>query len=475
MKSKTMICRKSFLHIALWLTILSPSICHSQNKVSKTEEHVHVLTNKEYKMFVSYVYDSICKKALYNGGLGEFGINEDKFGNPFDPPLINKKTKINPQDSDQLEILKYILYSKHEAFNNKQEVDSRKLIYSYISNGAVLNTAIYPDTLCWSTNSQPLYSSSNTYSLFGTLHDALTCCYFNSKEFENLPVVGLNENQVDCYINWRNRQNPKQKIGATLKPYGKPIEVNNISIKHWYFTHENYKYFIKWVADSIVLSNLGNRYHSSNAGAITSSQPHGDESIPDILSDFVFIEDIYGNAIFPYRLNWSKRSLINQGDIFRYPKVVDWIKDIYNPKIKLWNMENIAYQFNLVNFAMASEPANKFDVTLLKYNSTAIKSRNDFFINTSINLIPEELITNSNSKWISLDSLTFDLNQISWIQAYAYLQWISNHLKMDKKFSSASRYVFPTQEQWDEIRRTGKTQMQYNNLDLPTDVVFIED
>jgi hypothetical protein len=474
MKATAVISRWSFFCIAWCISIFSPSIGHSQEKASKAKEQVHILTNKEYKKFVSYVYDSICKRVLYDGGIDEFGINEDKQGNPIYPPLINKKTKIDLHNTDQAEILRYRLYPKHETFNNQEEVDSRKLTYSYTSNDTVLKTAIYPDTLCWSTKSQPLYASSNTYSLFGTLADALTCCYFNAKEFDNLPVVGLNENQVKSYINWWNRENPKQEIRATLKPYGKPITVNNISIKHWYFTPESYRYFIKWVADSLVLSHLGNRYHSSNAGSITSTQPHGDESIPSILSDFVFIEDLYGNSIFPYRLNWSQRGLINQGDIFKYPKVVDWIKDIYNPKTKLWNKESLAYQFNLINFKIASEPTNKFDVTLLKYISTAIKSRNDFFISTSINLIPEELTINSNSKWINLDSLSFDLNQISWIQAYAYLQWISSHRKMESKSSSVSKYIFPSQEQWDEIRKTGKTQMPDNSIDLPTDVVFIE-
>lgn len=188
------------------------------------------ITNNEYRQFVNYVIDSISKKMLIDGGMDEFAIAEDEFGNPIEPAVINKRARIDPRSEDQKEILKDLYYQGEEAFYRRKEVDTRKLNYEFYwydytqaankknrynfekqkyegtitrldgkkeqirNRGAfIMRDAInvYPDTLCW--------ISDFSYSY----NDPTTATYFWQPSYDEYPVVGVSWKQAFAFCVWR--------------------------------------------------------------------------------------------------------------------------------------------------------------------------------------------------------------------------------------------------------------------------------
>jgi len=88
------------------------------------------ITNNEYRQFVFYVRDSIMRRKL-GDQIEDFIITEDEFGNPIDPPIINWETEIDPQDEEQVEIMKELYLAEHERFYRRKEIDTRKLMFEY--------------------------------------------------------------------------------------------------------------------------------------------------------------------------------------------------------------------------------------------------------------------------------------------------------------------------------------------------------
>ncbi len=191
------------------------------------------ITNNQYRQFVFYVRDSISRRLL-SQQIMDFAIEEDEFGNPIDPPVLNWDIPIDTRDQEQQEILREIYYSENESFYNRQEVDTRKLNYeffwidlqqaakkknrwnfetgSYEEDAEVINQMgvpvrvtdrssfiirdkvnVYPDTLAWISDFS--YSYNEPYATH----------YFWHPSYDNYPVVGVSWRQAYAFTIWRTQ------------------------------------------------------------------------------------------------------------------------------------------------------------------------------------------------------------------------------------------------------------------------------
>lgn len=185
------------------------------------------ITNNEYRQFVYAVRDSIARRILGEAGIDGFLIEENSYGEPLDPPMLNYKTTINYADADVRQALIdagfYLI-----DINHRRVVDVSKLNYEYYfidyntvaqkENGVTaknehkgtsfavrpkgLNNRssqiqreyvnIYPDTLCWVHDY--VYSMNEDYARN----------YFSSPAYDNYPVVGVSWRQAKAFCVWRS-------------------------------------------------------------------------------------------------------------------------------------------------------------------------------------------------------------------------------------------------------------------------------
>ena len=187
------------------------------------------ITNNEYRQFVFWVTDSIVRRMLAEAGVeGEYQIEENEYGEPLDPPMLNKKTKIRWNDAETREALNDLYVAEKDRYFGRREIDASKLNYEYYwidyadaarkeigvqnkeEHRGTLYTArprglnnrtafvhkerinVYPDTLCW--------VHDYTYSM----NDDFTRNYFCSSAYDNYPVVGVSWLQAKAFCIWRN-------------------------------------------------------------------------------------------------------------------------------------------------------------------------------------------------------------------------------------------------------------------------------
>ncbi|MBR1785107.1 MAG: SUMF1/EgtB/PvdO family nonheme iron enzyme [Bacteroidales bacterium] len=208
------------------------------------------ITNNEYRQFVYAVRDSVARRILGEAGIDGFLIEEDQYGEPLDPPILNYKTKIDYTDQEVREALVnggfYII-----DINHRRVVDASKMNYEYYyidyadvskkENGVAakdehrgtsfavrpkgLNNRssqiqreyinIYPDTLCW--------VHDYTYSM----NEDYTRSYFSSPAYDNYPVVGVSWRQARAFCVWRSNMlnNYLESIDySTLNDFRLPTE-----------------------------------------------------------------------------------------------------------------------------------------------------------------------------------------------------------------------------------------------------------
>lgn len=190
------------------------------------------ITNNQYRQFVYWVRDSIARKMLAMEAMAipeleRYGIIEDDEGFPLDEPLIRwpqqgGPRRINWDGEDEREILEELFLREEERFHHRRELDSRKLIYTYVKvdlqRGArERNVArqdlverrelpIYPDTLVWIRDF--------TYSY----NEPMTEKYFWHPTYDHYPVVGVNWNQARAFNVWRT-----QYLNSYLASQGDPF------------------------------------------------------------------------------------------------------------------------------------------------------------------------------------------------------------------------------------------------------------
>lgn len=208
------------------------------------------VTNNEYRQFVYAVRDSVARRILGEAGIDGFLVEEDQYGEPLDPPILNYKTKIDYADADVRQALIdggfYLI-----DINHRRVVDVSKMNYEYYyidyadvskkENG--INTKnehrgtsfsvrpkglnsrssqiqreyinIYPDTLCW--------VHDYTYSM----NEDYTRSYFSSPAYDNYPVVGVSWRQAKAFCVWRSNMLNQYLEGigySTLNDFRLPTE-----------------------------------------------------------------------------------------------------------------------------------------------------------------------------------------------------------------------------------------------------------
>ena len=187
------------------------------------------VTNNEYRQFVHWVTDSIARRMLSEGGIDGYQIEENEYGEPLDPPMLNYKTKIRWNDPETREALNDLYIAEKDRYFGRREVDASKLNYEYYwidyadasrkelgaqnkpEQRGTLYTArprglnnrtafvhkerinVYPDTLCWVHD----YSYS--------MNDDFTRNYFCSAAYDNYPVVGVSWLQAKAFCIWRSK------------------------------------------------------------------------------------------------------------------------------------------------------------------------------------------------------------------------------------------------------------------------------
>ena len=187
------------------------------------------ITNNEYRQFVFWVTDSIVRRMLAEAGVeGEYQIEENEYGEPLDPPKLNKKTKIRWNEAETREALNDLYVAEKDRYFGRREIDASKLNYEYYwidyadaarkeagvqnkeEHRGTMYTArprglnnrtafvhkerinVYPDTLCW--------VHDYTYSM----NDDFTRNYFCSSAYDNYPVVGVSWLQAKAFCIWRS-------------------------------------------------------------------------------------------------------------------------------------------------------------------------------------------------------------------------------------------------------------------------------
>ena len=90
------------------------------------------ITNNEYRQFVAWVTDSIVRRMLAEAGVeGEYQIEENEYGEPLDPPKLNKKTKIRWNEAETREALNDLYVAEKDRYFGRREIDASKLNYEY--------------------------------------------------------------------------------------------------------------------------------------------------------------------------------------------------------------------------------------------------------------------------------------------------------------------------------------------------------
>ena len=186
------------------------------------------ITNNEYRQFVYYVRDSIARRLLGEAGVEGYLIEEDQYGEPIEPALLNNRTRINWDEQESREALEPMYLAEKDRFYRKRDIDPAKLNYEYYwidykeaskkeegvaSNKGELKGSmfanrpkglnnrnqfikkevvnVYPDTLCWMHD----YTYSN--------NENFTRQYFTSPAYDNYPVVGVSWVQAKAFCVWR--------------------------------------------------------------------------------------------------------------------------------------------------------------------------------------------------------------------------------------------------------------------------------
>lgn len=176
------------------------------------------ISNNEYRQFVYYVRDSLARRIIAENGDDDFHFQENEYGEPLDPPILNWRPRIPWEDEEARQYLEELYYPENQRFYRKREINVHKLVYTYwwidLDEAAkykyrrdvddlnavmpdrskfIMKEAvrIYPDTLVW--------IADFTYSY----NEPMTKMYFWHPAYDNYPVVGVNWKQANAFCHWR--------------------------------------------------------------------------------------------------------------------------------------------------------------------------------------------------------------------------------------------------------------------------------
>lgn len=215
-----------FMKKYVLILIMSPLLSFSQN---------NYISNKDYREFVNYVKDSLFRQAM-----GE-EIDEEAYFNfcptcaEDKPHSLNWKTKLDFNDSETRLVLQHLFYYKpDEELNRIPKLDTRKLIHNKVK--------IYPDVLAWFKRDSTVNKSWATF---------LSKNYFTHTYFDNYPVQGVSEAQLNQYLKWKY-PNQNKKVRYSKKDIRIQLPKEKLKI-----TIGEYFKFYKHTRDSIVRRILG--------------------------------------------------------------------------------------------------------------------------------------------------------------------------------------------------------------------------
>ncbi|UTW62808.1 hypothetical protein KFE98_01225 [bacterium SCSIO 12741] len=217
------IVQKSFLTLVLTLAL----------SLSSTAQHAHIITNKEYREFTEYVRDSTIRATLCEQIDGRYCTRSKDnsvervdwdFKLDFNDPAVREGTSL-------------LLFPEYQQINRKREWDTRKWYYDRIG--------IYPHEYIWCEDS----SINRSWASF------LTSYYFTHEYFDDYPVRGLNQWQIQAYLHWKH---PGEKKYFTVHTdYNLELELPK---KHLEVTRGEYNAFFFHTWDSIARWELGESF-----------------------------------------------------------------------------------------------------------------------------------------------------------------------------------------------------------------------
>ena len=238
------------------------------------------ITNAEYRQFVYWVRDSIIRERLYDpafGGNDLFKIEEDKDGEPLDPPILDWKRAIPSErraNEDELNAINSVNWTN--PITGEVKLDPKQMIYRYSIFDAVgyalrrnrldpqdrvKNTDIVVDPneeviiskdtayinedgiIISETITRPLTSIwdfLNTYIVNvypdetvwvndfpNANNEAYMRLYFNHPGYNDYPVVGVSWEQASAFCAWRTdhlKKSLDKNVKNTIEPYRLPTE-----------------------------------------------------------------------------------------------------------------------------------------------------------------------------------------------------------------------------------------------------------
>lgn len=194
---------------------------------STIEAQNNYITNKEYREFVTYVQDSIFRMVAGKEVDENYLIYCDTCDESRMIIGVNWKEKLDINTPWAREALEPLYYKPEERFYGRREVDTRKLKHNKIP--------IYPDVYVWCKDT----SNNRSWATF------LTRYYFTHEYFDDFPVQGISEKQLEQYIKWKypnrgvnvkyskkqiNLNLPKEKLKITVGDYFKLYKYTRDSI-----------------------------------------------------------------------------------------------------------------------------------------------------------------------------------------------------------------------------------------------------
>lgn len=235
------------------------------------------VTNAEYRQFVYWVRDSIIRERLYSAGDDTYKIEEDKDGNPIDPPVLNWNKPIPNErraGEEELAAIRSVYWTN--PITGETRLDPKQMIYRYSVFDAtsyalrrnrldpaerIRNTDIKVDPnevimiskdtayideegrIVSETVTRPLSSIwdfLNTYivnvypdetvwvnDFNNAYNEPYMRLYFNHPGYNDYPVVGVSWEQATAFCVWRTEYFKKSMDGRfrnIIEPYRLPTE-----------------------------------------------------------------------------------------------------------------------------------------------------------------------------------------------------------------------------------------------------------